>query len=131
MKANCLLDTCAVLALLDGGKCFSKKVRAMLEAPASRVHVSAISALEIGQKHAAGKLTLPYPLERWFPAFLLQHTLEELSVTSSICITATGLPLIHKDPFDRIIIASALEFQLPMITSDRTIATYPGIKTLW
>jgi PIN domain nuclease of toxin-antitoxin system len=131
MKHDCLLDTCAVLDLLAGGKSFSEKVCFLLEAPGSQVHVSAITAFEIGQKHAAGKLTLPCELARWFRAILLQHTLRELPLTSSICIAATGLPSIHKDPFDRLIIATALEFHLPIITSDRTIATYPGIKTLW
>ncbi len=131
MKPAYLLDTCGLLAVQGGGIALSQHVRELLEAPGSEVRVSVISAFEIGQKLAAGKLALPCELARWFPAILLQHTLRELPLTSSICIAAAGLPSIHKDPVDRLIIASALEFQLPIITSDRTIATYPGVITLW
>lgn len=131
MNSAYLLDTCGLLEIQSGGTAFSQHVRNLLEAPGSEVRVLVISAFEIGQKLAAGKLTLPCELAYWFPAVLLQHKLTELPLTSSICIAATGLPPIHKDPFDRLLIASALEFQIPIVTSDRTIATYPGIKTLW
>ncbi len=131
MNPAYLLDTCGLLAIQNGGNEFSEKVRILLEAPGSEVGVSVISAFEIGQKLATGKLSIPCELARWFPAVLLQHTLNELALTSSICIAAAALPPIHKDPFDRLIIASALAYQIPIITSDKIIPTYPGIKTLW
>lgn len=131
MTRVCLLDTCALLALQNGGKEFSRKTRTILEAPNSKVFISSISAFEVGQKAASGKLTLPRDLSDWFPAMLKQHFLTEIPVTSSIAAAATTLPPIHRDPFDRIIIATAIESKLTIITSDRTIPTYPGILTQW
>lgn len=131
MKPICLLDTCALLAIQSGGSAFSQKVRILLEAPGSQVLVPAICAFEIGQKIASGKLLLPCALTHWFQAMLNQHALTEIQITSSICIAAAALPPLHKDPFDRLIIATALEVHLPIITSDKIIQTYPKIKTLW
>lgn len=131
MNPTCLLDTCALWALQTGGKELSIKTRALLEAPGSVVCVSAISAFEIGQKAGAGKLTLPCDLDCWFPAMLRQHFLTELPVGSDICIAAVALPPIHKDPFDRIIVATARQHGLPIVTSDRVIPSYPGITALW
>jgi PIN domain nuclease of toxin-antitoxin system len=62
---------------------------------------------------------------------LKHHQVVELPVTSSICTMATDLPPLYKDPFDRLIIATALEKNLAILTSDKTIPTYPGIRVLW
>ena len=126
-----LLDTCGLLALQTGGRDFSEEARALLEAPGSEVFVSAITAFEIGQKHASGKLIMNEPPATWFPAMLRQHHLGELPLTSSIGLAAAALPQIHRDPFDRILIATAIARNLTILTSDRIIPTYPGIKTLW
>lgn len=126
-----LLDTCGLLALQGGGKVLSKAARARLEAPGSTVYVSAITAYEIGQKYAAGRLKLKRSPADWFPAMLAHHQLTELPVTSAICAAATSLPPLHKDPFDRIIIATALPQKLDILTSDKIIPAYPGVTTLW
>lgn len=126
-----LLDTCGLVALQDGGRALSEAARILLEAPGSEVFISAISAFEIGQKHNAGKLILPVDPAVWFPAMLRQHQVRELPITSSICLTASALPLLHKDPFDRLIIATAREHGLQILTSDQVIPTYPGVLTLW
>lgn len=126
-----LLDTCGLLALQDGGRDLTEATRAQLEAPLSEVFVSAISAFEIGQKHNTGKLILKQAPGIWFPAMLKHHQLVELPVSAGICTAATELPPIHKDPFDRIIIATALANKLSILTSDKIIPTYPGVRVLW
>ena len=126
-----LLDTCGLLALQNGGKVLSQTARSRLEAPGSEIFISAVCAFEIGQKHVAGKLILKQAPDIWFPAMLEHHQLTELPVSSSICTAATALPPLHKDPFDRIIIATALEKQLTILTSDTIIPTYPGVRTFW
>ena len=126
-----LLDTCGLLALQNAGQALSEAARAQLEAPGSEVFVSAISAFEIGQKQQAGKLALNQSVRLWFTAMLIHHQLVELTVTSGICALATNLPPLHKDPFDRIIIATAMEKRLTILTSDKIIPTYPGIRVLW
>ena len=124
MNPSYLLDTCALLAIQDGGTAFSKKVRSLLEAPGSIVMVSAISAFEIGQKIASGKLALPCTLGHWFQSMLRQHALTEIQITSSICIAAAALPVRHKDPFDRILVAQARTEAMVLLTADTTVAAY-------
>ncbi len=126
-----LLDTCGLLALSEGGLELSAAAKKRLEAPGSTVFVSAISAFEIGQKHAAKKLFFEKTPAEWFAAMLEHHQLTELPVTSTICTAATALPPLHKDPFDRIIIATALEQNLEILTSDKIIPTYADVTTFW
>jgi PIN domain nuclease of toxin-antitoxin system len=126
-----LLDTCGLLALQDGGLALSEEARGRLEAAGSEVFVSAITAFEIGQKHGAGKLILKQAPSVWFPGMLHHHQLVELPVTSDICTAATALPPLHKDPFDRIIIATALKKHLTILTTDKIIPAYPGVRVLW
>lgn len=57
--------------------------------------------------------------------------MRELPLTGVIAARATLLPPIHKDPFDRLLIATAIEHQLTLLTPDQTIRQYPGLKTLW
>lgn len=126
-----LIDACGLIALQCAPERFSEAARQRLEAPGSKVFVSAITAFEIGQKHATGKLILPLPPHEWFISCLRHHHLEELPISSTIALAATALPPIHRDPFDRILIATALVGNLTILTSDRIIPTYPSIQTLW
>ncbi len=126
-----LIDACGLIALRDGADAFSETACQRLEEPGSEAYVSAITAFEIGQKHGSGKLVLPLPPHDWFEAMLRQHHIKELPVTSSISFAAASLPFIHRDPFDRIVIATALAENLTILTSDRVIPTYPGVETLW
>ncbi len=92
---------------------------------------SAISAYEVGQKAAARKLRLPSPVDEWFAGVLQRHGLRELPVSSAIAARATLLPRIHHDPFDRLLIASAKEHHLTLVTPDPLIAKYPDVTVLW
>jgi PIN domain nuclease of toxin-antitoxin system len=130
-KPVILLDTCGLLALQEGGQELSPETRAQLEAPGVRVFVSAITALEIGLKHAAGKLQLPLAPQDWFEAMLSHYRVEETPVTAVIAFAASALPPIHKDPFDRIIIATAQIHGCALLTSDRIIPTYPKVRVIW
>ena len=93
--------------------------------------VSAISALEVGQKAAARKVFLPKPVDEWFAAMAQRHQLQELPVTSLIAARATLLPAIHRDPFDRVLIATAQQHHLTLLTPDSTIAKYPNLGIAW
>lgn len=126
---NLLLDTCALFALADHGATFSPKAKKALNR--GSVWISSISAFEVAQKYHGGKLLLPLPPAEWFSAMLQQHFIQELPLNSTTGCLAAALPPIHKDPFDRLIIATALEKQLTILTSDKTISRYPGVKTLW
>ena len=126
-----LLDTCALLFLAHGASALSPAAADAIRSPGAMVAVSAISAFEVGQKAARNQLQLPLPVDQWFVRMLRQHLLRELPLTGTIAARAALLPSIHRDPFDRILIATAMEHQLTLLTPDQTIRQYPGLKTLW
>ena len=93
------------------------------------VYVSAISGFAIGIKVQKGKLHLPVPPAEWFAAVLAHHHLEVLALDLDICLRATALPPIHSDPCDRMIIAAAQVYHLPVVTTDPLFARY-GIEAI-
>jgi len=113
-----LLDTCVVLWLSSSAAQISRPAAAALRAQSGNLFVSSISAFEIGQKANLGKLTLPQSISTWFPAVLAQHGLHELPVTGAIAAQATLLPTLHRDPFDRLFVATAQAHALILVTPD-------------
>src|SRR5687768_12594725 len=102
-----LLDSCTLMWLVDDQSKLSKSAIDCLREERSALYVSAISASEIAQKHFVGKLRLPLSPESWFRRALDVHSINEVPITSEIAIAAAELPRIHKDPCDRIIVATA------------------------
>jgi len=86
---------------------------------------------EIAQKVAIKKLFFPQSLSKWRQELTRLFLLEEIPVDSSVAFKAAALPPIHKDPFDRLIIATALIHKLTIVTCDEKIIQYPRLKTLW
>lgn len=72
----------------------------------------------IGIKYKSGKLKLPVAPRQWFDAIIEYHQLDLMDLDVNICVRATELPSIHKDPCDRLIIAAALIHKLPVVTAD-------------
>jgi PIN domain nuclease of toxin-antitoxin system len=124
-----LLDTCALLWLAEGGGKLSRKtLREIQNAP--ELCVSSISGFEITLKEANGKLQLPAAVPVWFETVLNNHGLTVLAPDLPVCIKAGQLPAIHFDPFDRLIIATALVHDFPVITTDERFAAY-GVETMF
>jgi PIN domain nuclease of toxin-antitoxin system len=123
-----LLDTCALLWLAEGAKELGAAVREQIESSAV-VYVSAISAFEIGLKHRAGKLVLPVPPGEWFRRIVEHHGLAVLPLDWEVCLAATELPPLHKDPCDRFIIATAKLRRLPVVTADPRFRDY-GVEVV-
>jgi PIN domain nuclease of toxin-antitoxin system len=126
-----LLDTCVLLWLAADTTAISARATALIRGSPNAVFVSAISAFEVGQKAAAGKLTLPQPVDAWFAGMAQWHGLQEIPVSGVIAARATLLAAIHRDPFDRLLIATAREHRLQLLTPDPTIARYPGVDVRW
>ena len=123
-----LLDTCALLWLAhDQARISEDTLRRIDEAPV--VFIAAVTGFEIGLKQRAGKLHLPAPPKEWLHEVLVHHQIEVLGLDLEICIKATELPPIHKDPCDRFIIATALENKMPVVTADPRFAAY-GVAVL-
>jgi PIN domain nuclease of toxin-antitoxin system len=88
------------------------------------VSVSAITAFEIGVKHAKGKLRLPSAPSRWVETALRLHDISVCPIDHRIALRATELPPIHGDPCDRLIIATAQMLGYPIITTDTKFKLY-------
>ena len=123
-----LLDTCALLWLVQGrGQLSQETLERINQEPV--VYISAISGFEVGVKYAKGKLVLPATPADWLRVVLEHHDLKVLQLDLNICLQSTQLPAVHNDPSDRLIIATALVYQLSIVTTDPVFANY-GIKTL-
>ena len=125
---NVLLDTCALLAVAAGE--LPDRAAAALRCAPEAV-VSSVSAWEIALKVAAGKLTLSTDPATWFLDLLDHYDLREVLVDAPLACAACALPPLHKDPFDRVIVALAQAHGLTVLTSDENIGRYPGVSTLW
>ncbi len=123
-----LLDTCALLSLADGD--LPRHATAALKT-APEAFVSVVSPWEVAIKVAAGKLTLKESPLDWFLGLVERYDLRELQLDAGVACAATGLPAFHRDPFDRVIVATALARGLTVLTSDQHIRGYPGITSTW
>jgi PIN domain nuclease of toxin-antitoxin system len=123
-----ILDTCALLWLVGQRENLSDSALTAIES-SSDIAVSSITALEIGQKFKRGLLKLPMAPLPWFERAMHIHRLTPLDLTPAVCLRATELPEIHKDPFDRLIIAAALLSNRTVVTKDTVFERY-GVQTL-
>jgi PIN domain nuclease of toxin-antitoxin system len=130
MQMNVLLDTCALLALAgNSGKLPEKAAEAIALAPS--VAVSVVSVWEIAIKVKTGRLHLGKPVLNWYAESLSRYHLDEIPLPASLICAAADLPLLHRDPFDRVLVATAMDRGLVLLTSDRVIPTYPGVRVIW
>ena len=120
-----LLDTHMVIWWLDDAPELPASVVGAIAAPDAAVLVSAISLAEISVKRAVGKLRAPLIPD----ALLEQNGLEVLDFTASHARRMLELPLHHRDPFDRMLIAQALEGNHLFATIDRRASAY-GVRVL-
>jgi PIN domain nuclease of toxin-antitoxin system len=123
-----LLDTCALVALA-AGELPDAAAAALRKAPDA--YVSVVSPWEVAIKVAGGKLRLLEPPDRWFLGLVERYDLREVPLDAVVACAAAALPLLHRDPFDRVIVALARAHRLTVLTSDENIRKYPGVITLW
>ena len=127
---NALLDTCTFLWLVRGDSNLSATARAVIEDPANEIFLSAASAWEIGVKYGLGKLPLPLAPSLFVPRERTRHRLVSLPLDEMASLTASGLPSLHKDPFDRLLIGQALTRGMTLLTPDPLIAQY-AVPVTW
>lgn len=115
-----LLDSHVVVWWLTSPERLSEETRTLIAAPGNEILLSAASIWELGLKVARRKLLLP---EDYVDA-LLGDGFEELPVTIEHAQRAMRLPPLHGDPFDRLLIAQALQEELLLVTADHVISSY-------
>lgn len=121
-----LLDTQAFILAYTG--LLSRKVLDQIEGPEHEWKLSAASVAEIAVKHAIGKLDMP---ERETARAIREMNATVLPLEERHAFAVFSLPLLHRDPFDRMILATAVVEKLPIVTGDRVLARYPDIQVIW
>jgi len=123
-----LLDTQVLVHAYIGDVPLSRKVHALLSSPETLALISAISIMEIAMKHDAGGLKMGAAETR---QAIRDLRLQVIPFEPEHALRLYGLPRHHRDPFDRMLIATALVEEIPLIGSDRLFKKYKGVKVIW
>lgn len=127
MKA--LLDTHAFLWAIIEDKKLSRRARELFVGP-SDLWLSVASVWEIMIKVQTSRLPLPSPAGPYIVRKLTDNRIDVLPINLDHVLRVEDLPLHHRDPFDRILVAQSLEEHLPLITADPVFDQYP-IELIW
>ena len=123
MGIKYLLDTHVFLWWLFDDSRLDTACRDIIRNSTHQIFVSSASAWEIATKYRIGKLPEAKPIVERYSQILIQAQFLELSITSAHALRAGSLPIAHRDPFDRMIMAQAELEKMPVITYDRAFQT--------
>lgn len=123
-----LLDTCALIWLGMGGGDLSANARRRISV-ASSLHYSSISAWELARLQKEGKVVIPNDPDGFIADLTEQYGMSAIPPVDEIMLRAADLPDFHKDPADRVIIATALVHDLTIVTGDGKFPQY-GVRTI-
>jgi PIN domain nuclease of toxin-antitoxin system len=123
MGMSYLIDTHILLWWLFNDPQLNTKCRDIIANPDSRIFVSSASAWEIATKYRIGKLPEAQQIVEKYSQILAQAKFIALAITSAHALRAGSLPIAHRDPFDRMIMAQAELENLPVITYDAAFQT--------
>lgn len=127
-----LLDTCAILFIAENTTDLSPATLKVIDtATAGEVFVSAISVAELACLQERGRITLKQHWRAWWDALLKRTAWTCLPITAEIMAEAYSLPPpTHRDPADRVLIATARLERLTLVTNDGKIRAYPHVATV-
>ena len=125
-----LLDTHIFIWLIDDDKRLSEQYRQAIQNPNNEKFLSVVSIWECAIKYQIGKLDFPSYPETYLPRERRKHLIKTLTVDENSIAPLVKLPLLHKDPFDRLIMAQALQHDLIIMTEDKLILAYSDIRLL-
>ena len=125
-----LLDTCAFLWWVVDSPRLSANAIAAIADGANEIHLSAISGLEISIKSALGKLDVPSPAQAFVMDQMARNAFLHLPVEMRHTLAVAELPPIHRDPFDRVLVAQARAEKLAIVTGDADIGKY-DVEVVW
>ena len=127
---NLLLDTHTLLWMADGAPELSARAAAHIASPANAKHVSIASFWEIGIKVSIGKLTLRRPLDELIGTLRATGAVAILPIADAHVVKVSKLPLHHRDPFDRLLVAQALVDGFTIVGDDAAFDEY-GVERVW
>lgn len=102
---------------------------ALVEDPLTERLLSAASSWEIAIKYRLGRLPLPEPPQRYVPSRMRAIGANALPIEHRHALAVAALKPLHRDPFDRLLVAQAKMLDVPILTADTAIARYP-VRTL-
>jgi PIN domain nuclease of toxin-antitoxin system len=123
MGMNYLIDTHILLWWLFDDPTLDTECRDIIRSSDNRILVSSVSAWEIATKYRIGKLPEAKQLVEEYAQILQQAKFIELVTTSAHALRAGSIPISHRDPFDRMLMAQAELEDLPIITYDEAFHT--------
>jgi len=124
-----LLDTCTLIWLASEPSKLSAAARSALES-ANDIALSDVSVWEICLKWQASKIGLPAPPRTWIGEQVRTWSLDRLPIEPEHMYRAVELGDLHRDPFDRLLVAQALDHSATLVTPDPAIAQYP-VAVIW
>ena len=125
-----LLDTQAFLWFILDDARLSIVAKQLIEDPSHDLEVSPASYWEIAIKIRLGKYALPEPYQSFIERHLALNDFQILPITPKHTALLTTLPLHHKDPFDRLLVAQAIQEGVPLISIDSQLDAY-GVERVW
>lgn len=125
-----LLDTATFIWLAEGDAKLSEPARDSIADPANEVFLSVASVWEIVIKHGLGRLALRVPPDEYVARQRRLHRIGSLPIGEAAALQVEKLPSVHRDPFDRIIVAQAIVEGLAIATADPLIKAYP-VPVVW
>jgi len=127
---NLLLDTHVFLWSKTNDPRMSSVAWGMLRDPNNQLYLSAISVVEIAIKVGIGKLLLDIPLPEFISTGMRNSGIMEVQLNAAHGIRLAALPPHHRDPFDRLLIATALEEGLTLLSDDAEVRKY-DVEVAW
>ncbi len=124
-----LLDTHVFLWLQTEPERLDEHLR-LVEDKRTQLFLSAASSWEIAIKYRLAKLALPEPPAQYVPARMRAIGAEAISVEHAHALAVVALPELHRDPFDRLLVAQATLLDLTILTADRAVDRYPVASVL-
>lgn len=119
-----LLDTHIFLWYITGDPRLPARVVSLIRDPANEAYLSAVSVWEIMVKYQLGKLPLPQAPDVYIPQQRQRHELDSLALDEASVTRLAQLPSLHRDPFDRMLICQAIQQDLTLVSTDRTVRNY-------
>lgn len=126
-----LMDTHCWLWWFAQPERLSEEAIACLVDDANEVWFSVASVWEMGIKVAIGKLPLPEPVDSYISSRMVQLGARSLDISVNHALQAAALPLHHRDPFDRMLIAQAQLENMTIVTADHMFSQYQDVSILW
>jgi PIN domain nuclease of toxin-antitoxin system len=125
-----ITDTHAFLWFVTDSPQLGARAKQLLESPESERLLSVASIWEIAIKASLGKLAFSKPLEEFLPEQVALNHFRVLDISMTHALRVAKLPFLHRDPFDRMIIAQSLSEDLPVLSNENAFDAY-GVKRSW